>query len=201
MAAVDEKAAARAADPVTPEVAPPPQDGAPAEERRTPLPPREVRVAFAAQEPSGDVVLVPPEEEISGERAALPEPADEPFAEAEPTAPRRAADALPPRNRRAAAREDRDTPPRGLRVVGDAHGAAESTRDDPLNRRPSSAPQPVLGRPLFEQDWGASPQGTPTWRPGAPPTDLEPSREAWWIVGTFALLGVAVIVLWLWWWT
>jgi hypothetical protein len=200
VAAIDDKAAARAPDPVAADGPAPPVEGEPPVGAGTPLPAREVRVAFAATQTSGDVVLVPPEEEVSGERPALP--ADEAFAAAEPTAPRRAADALPPRNRRASAREDCDTPPRGLHLVTDAsdHDGRTSPDERP-NKRPSSAPRPVLGRPMFEQEWGASPQGAPTWQPGAPPVDLAPSREAWWIVGSFALLGVGAIVLWLWWWT
>ena len=69
------------------------------------------------------------------------------------------------------------------------------------DKRPSSIPQPDLSRPLFEQEWSATAQGTPTWRPGAPPVDAQPSRDNWYVVGTFALLGVGLIVLWLWWWT
>jgi hypothetical protein len=197
VAAADDKATARAPDPVVADGASPSQEGEPAARA---VPARDVRVSFAAPTTSGEVVLVPPEEEVSGERPALVE--EEHFVEAEPTAPRRAADVLPPRNRREVPREDRDTPPRGLRLVGDGRDDdSQTSQGERPNKRPSSAPRPVLGRPLFEQEWGTSSQGTPTWRPGAPPTDLEPSRENWWIVGGFALVGVGAIVLWLWWWT
>lgn len=204
--ASDDTAAVRKPLPAEETVAPP-AAGEAAGGSATPVPaaPGEVRIDYAPATAGTDVVLVPPEpseeEEVSGERPAL-EAEETPFSEAEVTAPRRAADVLPPRNRRPAPREDHDTPPHGLRLRKEGSGdpGPGKSGEDP-NERPSRGPRPILSRPLFEQDWGAAPQGTPSWRPGAPPTDVEPSKESWYVVGTFALLGVGAIVLWLWWWT
>ncbi len=203
--AVDDTAAVRKPEPPAEETAAP-ASGEARTGSATPVPvaPSGVRIDYAPVTAAKDVVLVPPEppeEEVSGERPA--HDADETaFPEAEVTAPRRAADVLPPRNRRPAPREDHDTPPHGLRLrKGGGEDPAQGKAGEDPNERPSRGPRPILARPLFEQDWGATPQGTPSWRPGAPPTDVEPSKESWYVVGTFALLGVGAIILWLWWWT
>lgn len=140
----------------------------------------DVRVAVAPEQ-SGDLLLVPPEDS---------------FGDGEPTAPKLAADLLPPRNRRPEPREDQDTPPRAHRLPGQP-----ATRiggdEDPRNAPPGTAPQPVFGQPLFAQEWTAAPQGTPNWKPGAPPVDREPAHTQWIIGAVVLVLGVGAVILWL----
>ena len=148
-----------------------------------------VRVDYADTPRSPALVLVPP----------APEPAD---GDDEREPPRRAADALPPRNRRATEPIDPITEPRGRRFdFSAASGTGAGEAPEGPNKRPSGAPKPAFGQPLFAQDWGTAPSGTPTWKPGAPPADPSPSRAPMVIVGVTALVGVAMIVLWLaiWW--
>lgn len=151
----------------------------------------DVRVVVAAPTKPGELVLL------------APDPVDEdPFADAEPTAPRRAADLLPPRNRRPAFREEAATLPRARRLVAaQNHDTAPEGAEGQDNALPPGTPRPVIGQPLFAQEWGAAAQGTPTWRPGAPPVDPRQDRGSWYVVGATALLGVGAMLLWLWWWT
>lgn len=197
--ASDDKAAARAPEP---EVEPPPEAGGKQASTPVPVARVEVRVTYAPAGAVSEIPAIPlgPSslEEVSGERPALP-PEEVAFLD-EPTAPRRAADVLPPRNRREL-RDEHPTPVRGSPIprAGDDVDT-QASGDRPPNKRPSKMPPADLARPLFEQDWGAAPQGNPTWRPGAPPVDIQPSRENYYVVAFIAALGVGAIILWLSWW-
>jgi hypothetical protein len=158
--------------------------------------PAEVRVDYAPVIEEGHVILVPPDPAdpfVDGEPTARIRPAHT----AQPAAARRAADALPPRNRRPVRDDDAVTPPRARDLRASQRAAVdESRRAEAANERPPSE-EPTFGAPLYVQDWGSTPSGAPTWKPGQPPVDAEPPSSPWLFVGIMAILGTILLVFWL----